>query len=343
MSDEMQIDHSYFECLVAAFCTKRIAVIGDLMLDRYYWGRVDRVSPEAPVPVVEIESEVLRLGGAANVASNISSLGGSPLLIGVVGCDEDASLLRKLARQAGFPEGGILEDPSRPTTSKTRVIAHQQHVVRIDKERKMEISQVVHTRIMNILKQNIRSLDALIIEDYNKGVVLPSLIHEIISLAKEYNVIVTADPKFNNFFEYRGVTVFKPNRREAEDAMGMKLTSDEKIEAAGFELMERLKAKNILLTLGEMGMFLFQNSGSAVKIPTIARQVADVSGAGDTVIAAMTMALASGAAIREAATLANIAAGIVCSEVGVVPIAVDALRNVVNHRNADLPQVVQVS
>ncbi len=311
------------------FKRKRIAVVGDLMLDRYFWGSVARISPEAPVPVVEIESESARLGGAANVAHNIKSLGGEPMLIGVVGNDNSGNLLRDILIENRFTTAGLIVDETRPTTVKTRVIAHSQHVVRIDRETKADISYTLQHKILDVLRQNIHSLDAIILEDYDKGVIVKSLIKQLVDLANEYRKIVTADPKFNNFFDYRGVTVFKPNRKEVEEVMGIKLVDDATVEEAGKALMERLQVKNVLLTRGERGMTLFEQDGSVTHVATIARKVADVSGAGDTVISTLTVALAGGANVREAATLANYAGGIVCEEVGIVPIAREALLSAV--------------
>jgi rfaE bifunctional protein kinase chain/domain len=296
------------------------------MLDRYFWGSVARISPEAPVPVVEVESESTRMGGAANVANNIASLGGTPVLVGVVGQDDSGRVLTSIVAESGFPGDGILIDATRPTTVKTRVIANHQHVVRVDREVKQEIQQGMQAKILDVLKRSSGSLDAIIIEDYNKGVVTRDLIHELVGFAQQHNIIVTVDPKFNNFFEYKHVTVFKPNRKETEEALGVRLDDRASIEKAGRTLIEKLKAENVLLTLGERGMSLFDGSGSSTHVPTAARKVADVSGAGDTVISTLTMALTAGASIKEAAMLANVAGGVVCGEVGIVPISVDALR-----------------
>jgi len=297
------------------------------MLDRYFWGSVARISPEAPVPVVEVDSESNRLGGAANVANNISSLGGTPLLMGVVGQDDSGRALKTIVADNGFPGDGILIDPSRPTTVKTRVIAHHQHVVRVDRETKDDIPADMRAKILDVLRRSASSLDAIIIQDYNKGVVTKELIHELVEFARQQNVIITVDPKFNNFFEYKNVTVFKPNRKETEEALGVRLGDQASIDRAGRALVERLKAEHVLLTLGERGMSLFDSDGAVTHVPTSARQVADVSGAGDTVISTLTMALAAGASIKEAAMLANVAGGVVCGEVGIVPITVDALRH----------------
>ncbi len=307
--------------------TKRIAVIGDVMIDRYIWGNVNRISPEAPVPIVEVESESSRLGGAANVANNIVSLGGSTQLIGIVGNDFSGKEFRSILEEQNSSSDGIITDSSRPTTVKTRVIAHHQHVVRIDSEEKKDIGQDIQKKIFSALEKNIDSIDGIIIEDYNKGVVVKDLIHAIIDLANRKKKIITIDPKLNNFFEYKNVTVFKPNKKETEEALGKKIKNDADVIAAGKILIEKLNAENILLTRSEKGMSLFEKSGTVSHIPTNARNVADVSGAGDTVIATLTAMLAAGATIGEAALLANYAGGIVCGEVGIITIDPAILRS----------------
>jgi rfaE bifunctional protein kinase chain/domain len=252
-----------------------------------------------------------------------------PLMIGVAGEDEAGREMRSIVAENKFPGEGLLVDSSRPTTVKTRVIANHQHVVRVDREVKQEISQETQGKILDVLRRNVQSLDAIIIEDYNKGVIVKSLIHEIIDIAKRNGLIITVDPKFNNFFEYKHVTVFKPNRKETEEALGVRLHDQGSVDRAAKGLVEKLEAENVLLTLGERGMTLVERGGAAVHVPTMARKVADVSGAGDTVISTLTMALAAGANIREASMLANFAGGIVCGEVGIVPIDVDVLRETV--------------
>lgn len=296
------------------------------MIDHYVWGVVSRISPEAPVPVVEVENESVRLGGAANVAHNITSLGAQALLIGVVGDDANGAELRRILNSANTTSDGIILDPTRPTTKKTRVIAHNQHVVRIDSEVKKDIDHSVQKKIMTVLENNIHSIDGIIIEDYNKGVVVKELIHAIIDLTRRHNKIITIDPKFNNFFEYKHATVFKPNVKETEEALGRKLKTETDVVEAGKILLEKLSAQYVLLTRSEKGMGLFEQNGTVSHIPTHAREVADVSGAGDTVIATLTAMLASGANIYEAATLANIAGGIVVGEVGIVPIRPEQLQ-----------------
>ncbi|RPI01350.1 MAG: D-glycero-beta-D-manno-heptose-7-phosphate kinase [Ignavibacteriae bacterium] len=304
----------------SGFAGKRIAVVGDLMLDRYFWGKVSRISPEAPVPVVEVEEESTRLGGAANVANNIASLGGTPIMIGIVGNDTGGESLRKLVTEKGFPILGIVTDETRPTTIKTRVIAHNQHVVRIDREEKMDLDADVQARVVANFENQINSLDGIILEDYNKGVLTKGTIASIIRISKEHRKTITVDPKYNNFFEYKDVSVFKPNRKETEEALGRRLECLPDVEKAARELMSRLQADNVLLTMGEKGMILLERNGTLAYVETKARHVADVSGAGDTVIATLTMGMVAGASVGESAALANYAGGIVCGEVGIVPI-----------------------
>jgi rfaE bifunctional protein kinase chain/domain len=311
----------------------KIAVIGDMMLDCYFWGDVKRVSPEAPVPVVEIENEFYRFGGAANVALNISTLGGVPVPVGIIGYDNYGSIFTSLVKETKISAKGILIDESRPTTAKTRVIAQDQHVVRIDKESKNYLDPKTEAKIFAFIKRSIDALDGIILQDYNKGVLTPSLIKSIIELANKKNILITVDPKFNNFFEYKNVTVFKPNRKEAGDVLGIKIKTDEEIILAGSMLLEKLDARYILLTLGAGGIAVFEKGKDVKRMPTKARKVADVSGAGDTVISTLTMALAAGADIFEASYLANYAGGLVCEEVGIVPIEKEKLFNTVKKEN----------
>ena len=298
----------------------KIAIVGDMMLDSYFRGDVKRISPEAPVPVVEVENEFYRFGGAANCALNILKLGGEPLPIGVIGYDNDGTIFRSLITETNISSDGIMMDETRPTTSKTRVIAHSQHVVRIDRESKQYVNKEIQKKIFGFIESHIKELDGIILQDYNKGVLTPWVIEKVIELANSNNVLITVDPKFNNFFNFKNVTVFKPNRKEAEDVLGMKIRSNEDITIAGNKLLGKLNAKNILLTLGESGIAVFEKDKPEKRMPTKARDVADVSGAGDTVISTLTMALAANANIIESSYLANYAGGLVCEEVGIVPI-----------------------
>lgn len=309
------------EALSSSFCAARVAVVGDLMLDRYMFGHVSRISPEAPVPVLDIQDEQARLGGAANVGHNIHGLGATPVMLGVVGDDTSGLILKGLFADLGFPLDGIITDKERPTTVKTRVIAGSQQMLRIDHEKKHDISKETEDRLIAAIEDNIGQLDGIILEDYNKGVVTTSVIHRVIEIGRKNNVPVLVDPKFQNFFEYKGCTVFKPNRKETEDALGVRMNTESEIEHAGRKLLDVLQAENVLLTLGEKGMLLFEKGEPhSFSIPTRARKVADVSGAGDTVIATLAVTIACGINLREAAVLANRAAGLVVEELGIIPI-----------------------
>lgn len=299
---------------------KRVAVIGDIMLDRYLWGKVHRLSPEAPVPVIDLDREQFHLGGASNVARNIHSLGGIPVLVGVVGEDGSSAEIIRLVKEAKFSTDGIFRDASRPTSVKTRIIAQSQHVARVDRESRAPLDPGIWNKLLEYIRTNIGELDGIIFEDYNKGVIGRDLIAGVTALAKERGIPVTVDPKFENFFDYLGVTVFKPNKKEVEDALGVKLTGREDVEEAGKAVLQKLGADNVLMTLGEAGIMLLENGGPVSHMPTKARKVADVSGAGDTVVATLTMALLGGATVREAASLANFGGGVVCGYVGIVPI-----------------------
>ena len=323
------IEFSKFDELKEKFYGKKVAVIGDMMLDCYFWGSVSRISPEAPVPIVEIDNEFFRFGGAANVALNILKLGGIPVPIGVIGNDNDGEIFKNLLNDSGIQADGIFIDKSRPTTAKSRVIADGQHVVRIDKESKEYISSETSQKLFAFLNRSIDDLDALILQDYNKGVLSYDLIKESIETANNKGKIITVDPKFNNFFSYKNVTVFKPNKKESEDALGVKFKTEEDIIKAGEKLISKINSQYLLLTLGENGIALFDKENNYWRIPTKARKVADVSGAGDTVISTLTVALSAGADIKTASYLANYAGGLVCEEVGILPIEIDYLFNTV--------------
>ena len=306
--------------LFAEFPNQKIIVIGDIMLDRYLWGTVSRISPEAPVPVVEIESESFRFGGAANVAYNVLTLGAKVIPIGIIGDDGSGVILKQLFQEKGFPVEGLIVDKERPTIVKTRVIAHSQHVVRTDREVRSPISARVQRIILDFFEEHLDDVGGIILEDYNKGLLVPRFIKNVIKLAKEHGKMVFVDPKFDNFFEYREVTLFKPNRKEVADKLGFRLDTTEDMERAGQKILDRLNCEALLITLGEEGMILFQPGKPWIKIPTRAVKVHDVSGAGDTVIATIAVAMTAGANLREAATIANHAAGLVCGEVGIVPV-----------------------
>ncbi len=307
---------------------KKIAIVGDVMLDKYVYGEITRISPEAPVPVVDIKKTEYKLGGAANVANNIKSLGAEPVLIGIIGDDNDSLHYLEVMKSLKLSSSGIFKDKSRPTTAKTRVIAHSQHVLRVDSEIKNNISAEVTKKLLGFIKNNLKNFEAVILQDYNKGVLTKEVIGKIIAMCKKSGKPVYVDPKFNNFFEFKDVTVFKPNRKEVSDILAMKIDGDSSASEAGRKLIDRLNCEYLVLTRGEKGMMLFdKEKGKTVvlNIPTKARRAADVSGAGDTVISTIAVMLAGGADMEESVMLANQAAGIVCEEVGIIPIYKQAL------------------
>ena len=315
-----------FESVIKKFSEKKIAVVGDVMLDKFIWGKITRVSPESPVPIIDVEKESEHLGGAANVAMNIKSLSSDILLFGIIGNDESGTHFKKILEKNKISTYGIVRD-NRPTTVKTRIIAHNQHITRIDKEVKKKISEKTENKIFSLIKKKIDEIDAIILEDYNKGVLTENLISKIIDLSLKKNKIVTVDPKLENFFSYKNVFLFKPNTKEIENSLKIPVHTDSEIEIAGKKLLEKLNAKHILITRSENGMSLISRDGNIFHIPTIAKKIADVSGAGDTVIATLTLSLACGLSTLESAMLSNIAAGSVCEEIGVVPITKEKLQN----------------
>jgi D-glycero-beta-D-manno-heptose-7-phosphate kinase len=315
----------------------RILVLGDLMVDEYIWGNVSRISPEAPVPVVNVTSESLRLGGAGNVVNNIHSLGGKVWLCGVVGNDAMGRKLIHDLRRMGVDTRGIIVEPERVTTVKTRIIAQHQQVVRYDREVARPIQPASIRQVLSFIEENVDQLDAILISDYAKGVVCEPLIKEVRSSARKKEKILAVDPKVKNVPLFQGVTVITPNHYEAGEAAGIWIRSEEDLLKVGRALLDQLRAESILITRGEKGMTLFEKKGEVTHIPTVAQEVFDVTGAGDTVISVLTMALASGASAREAAVLSNFAAGIVVGEIGTATLKAadleDAVRNGVRARS----------
>jgi len=311
------LNFSRLRNIISGFNQAKVLVVGDLILDEFIWGNVTRISPEAPVPVVWVDSENFMPGGASNVANNIRSLGGEVYLTGVVGDDMRGEVLQALLRKKGVFCGGIFTDKERPTTQKTRVIAHHQQVVRIDREKLLPLPDKLLDNILDFIREKITEVDALLIEDYGKGVVVPRLVREIVRTAKKHKKIISVDPKETHFSYYRGVTTITPNHHEAGSAVGFSIKDDASLEKAGNKLLEKLKCESVLITLGENGMCLFQKGKKSVKIDTVAQDVFDVSGAGDTVISAYTLARAMRASPPEAAHISNCAAGIVVGKVGV--------------------------
>lgn len=301
--------------LLTAFKKTKVLVIGDFILDQFIWGSVDRISPEAPVPVVNVERESYMPGGSLNVANNIHALGGTVYPCGTVGRDREGRLLLKVIRRHGIDTGGIVYAKDRPTTLKTRVIAHSQQMVRFDREKNQDISEEISKKILKFVHSRMAHCDVVILEDYGKGVIQPGLIRKVVQMARKYRKPVLVDPKEKNFPFYKGVTAVTPNRKEAYSAFNH-APKETPLEKVGRGLLKKWNCSSLLITLGEGGMALFEKNQPTAKIPTAAREVYDVSGAGDTVMAAFALALAAKAKMREAALLSNLAAGIVVGKLG---------------------------
>ncbi len=314
------------EKIIDRFPRVKILVIGDLMLDEFIWGEVSRISPEAPVPVVEVKRESFCPGGASNVGSNIRALGGTSVICGVLGNDIHGRRLAEELRKQKVDLAGVILDSKRPTTLKTRIIAHTQQVVRVDREQIRPLASAELERMVAFVEKTIGEVDALILEDYGKGVIVPGLLEPVVALARRKKKIVTVDPKEEHFRFYRHVTAITPNAHEAGRAAGIKIVDEKSLLAAGARLLKRLKLKAALITRGDEGMTLFEASGKITHISTVAREVYDVTGAGDTVIGAFTLALAAGASMPEAAYLSNFAAGIVVGKVGVATATAEELK-----------------
>ncbi|MCB2200343.1 D-glycero-beta-D-manno-heptose-7-phosphate kinase [bacterium] len=319
------LTHQEIKRTLEAIQGKRVAVIGDYMLDRYIWGNVRRISPEAPVPVVEVSQDDLRPGGAGNVVLNLISLGAKCSTVGLCGDDLNGRDLIELMKTAGAEVDGLITAEDRPTTIKTRVIAEDQHLLRVDRERTDNVTGSLETKLGDAAVAEVERADAVILQDYNKGALTPQIIRRVIQAAQQRRIPITVDPKHDNFFDFLGATVFKPNMREAESALGRRLFNDPDIERAGSELLLRLQAETVLITRGAQGMSLFTPNESSRHIPTRARKISDVSGAGDTVISTLTLGLVGGLDGERAAHLATLAAGYVVGQVGVVPVTKEAL------------------
>lgn len=312
-----------FKALFDTFNTKKILVIGDVMIDAYMMGKVHRVSPEAPVPIVSLTKQEERLGGAANVALNLVALGAHPIICSCIGDDRDAEKLIELLKEASISSEGIVRSNHRMTTVKTRVLGNHQHLLRIDSEQTNPISKSEEVLILLKVEALIeKGIDAIIFEDYNKGVLTPTLIATIIELAKKYSIFTTVDPKKDNFFEYKGVTLFKPNLKELKEGTGIDFQfaeDPEAFEMAVSVLESKLKNEISFVTLSEYGVFI-KNANQKHHCKAHLRNISDVSGAGDTVISVATLCLVAGASLKQIAEIANIAGGLVCEESGVVSI-----------------------
>jgi rfaE bifunctional protein kinase chain/domain len=302
--------------LLEAMKGGRVLVLGDIMLDEFLWGQVARISPEAPVPVVQVRRQSFHLGGAANVACNIRSLGGTPVLAGVVGQDDAARRVRELLASAGVEAQLTASDGTRPTTLKTRIIAHQQQVVRADWEHDDDISEPLEQELLARVRRALPSCRVLVLSDYRKGVVTPGLVKGVVASARRRGIPVLVDPKVRHLALYRRATVVKPNLAETEQATGIRIRSDADLGTAASRILKQLSCEAVLVTRGEAGISLYRQRQEPAHVPTAAREVFDVTGAGDTVISTLGLALCAGADLLEAAILANYAAGVVVGKLG---------------------------
>ncbi len=312
--------------ILGEFSKKKIAVIGDLMLDEYIIGTVTRISPEAPVPVVNVKKENFVLGGAANVVNNLSSLGVKVLAFGIIGNDNNGKKMLGEFNQKGVTTEYLNIANDRPTIMKQRILANNQQLLRLDWEKKHPISEVEEDFILDNLSRIIKDVDAIILSDYDKGVLTERVAKNVIKIAKDNNKIVIVDPKPSNSMNYRGATSMTPNLKESSECIGKEIPeTEEKTIEIGIELREKLNLDHLLMTRSEKGMSIFQNNGEINNIPTFAKEVYDVTGAGDTVISVYTLALSCGATYTEAAKIANTAAGIVVGRVGTSTVKVEEI------------------
>jgi len=318
--------------IIDHFSRARVLVIGDIMVDHFIWGRVSRISPEAPVPVVEVKRESYLLGGSANVLHNVVAMGGQPFAAGVIGSDARGAWLVRELKRMKVDTGGIVEEKGRPTTVKTRIVAHSQQMVRYDRESRQPIRPGSIRRIVKYTEQIRNGLGAVILSDYSKGVISEALLNGIREATAGKGIMTCVDPKQSDFSLYRGFDVITPNHHEAQRAMGIEDINgarageaDVRILKAVKGLLDRLGLKALLMTRGEEGMSLYESSGAVTHIPAVAREVFDVTGAGDTTIGVFSLSLAAGASFREAAFLANQAAGIAVGKVGTATVSREEL------------------
>jgi rfaE bifunctional protein kinase chain/domain len=319
---------------VGQFRKKRILVLGDVMLDRFVWGSVSRISPEAPVPVMEILKETACLGGAANVAANIRGLGAEPFPLAVVGDDAEGEQVRARFREIGASVGGIMIDKGRSTSVKTRIVAHHQQICRTDREDRTPLLPELQQRIADWFRNHLSAVDALIVSDYAKGLISAGLLRKILPLARSAQRIVCVDPKARNFSMYQPATVITPNIAEAEYAAGMNIYDKKALLRAGRKILHKSRFNHLLITRGEQGMALFEGGSRVTLIPTLAREVYDVTGAGDTVVSVLCLGLVTGLSIMNAAILANIAAGVVVAKLGTASVSPDELLAAIQQASA---------
>jgi rfaE bifunctional protein kinase chain/domain len=326
------------ESVLKGFPKVNLLVVGDIIMDRSILGKVSRISPEAPVPVIIVEKEDFNLGGASNVAHNIRSLGGNVALCGVVGDDENGQKIYKRIVEKGIQAEGIFFEPGRQTTVKTRIIAHHPHyqqLVRVDRETTDHANVSTRRNLSNFLKDKINNFDGIVVSDYGKGLLTRRLIQIIIKGAKRSRKLIMVDPKVKNFFFYKEATVITPNTKEASEASRIPVIDQSSVERMGRSLLKRLKCDALVITQGEKGMTIFEPHQDPYPVPTVAKAVYDVTGAGDTVIGTMALALGTGphVSVKDAASLANYAAGIVVGKVGTAIVTNEELLRVIKERS----------
>lgn len=310
--------------IITRFPKAKVLVIGDLIMDHFIWGSVDRISPEAPVPVVDVRDEEILLGGSANVVNNIRGLGGKCFITGVSGKDADGKKLLTLLKEKKVDTDGIIVDKSRATTIKTRIVAGNQQVVRFDRESREFIDDNILKKVISYIEKMVSKIDVIVVSDYDKGLISAEMLEEVIKIAKKHGKKVAVDPKVTHFDYYEGVNIITPNNKEASEASGVKIKDEKTLYKAADNLIGRTGTEALLITRGEQGMSLFEGR-TETHIPTVAKEVYDVSGAGDTVIGVLALALGSGANYREAATLANFAAGVVVGKLGTATLTKEEL------------------
>ena len=303
------------------FSKVKVLIVGDIMLDRYWWGKVERISPEAPVPVVNLEKTSLVAGGAANVAANVAGLGAKPFLIGLTGTDEEAALFPEVLLKNNVSADFLIKSSNRPTTVKTRIVAHNQQIVRIDQETKTAINQIEEEELWKSVERVIDEIDIIIVSDYGKGTISTDISVRLITSAKRLDKKILIDPKGKNYAKYRGATMLTPNRFEVAEAEQLENFGQQTIEEAGQRLISELSLESILITQGEEGMTLVEKSNRVKHISVTARNVYDVTGAGDTVIASLGVAIGSGENLLAAAKFANESAGLVVEQIGTTAIS----------------------
>jgi D-beta-D-heptose 7-phosphate kinase/D-beta-D-heptose 1-phosphate adenosyltransferase len=329
------MDHESLKNITSRFSDAHILVVGDVMLDKFVWGKVTRISPEAPVPVVDVVRETVVPGGAANVAANICALSGVVYISGVIGDDEGGEVLTEVLKGKGVETKGLIVDRSRPTTLKTRILAHSQQVVRVDREKREFVDEGILDQIIDYVKPYLSKVSVVIISDYGKGIVTPGLLEQLIPLCKEFNTAIIVDPKVGHYLSYKGVTLIAPNQDEAQDLTKQVISDEDSLVNVGRTILRDLGCEAVLITRGEKGMTLIEKTGDVSHVPTAAQEVYDVTGAGDTVVSVISLAISVGASIKEAAIIANLAAGIVVGKVGTAVVTKDEILGAIERSHLD--------